>query len=126
LIVVDYLQLIEAPGRDPRERVGHAANALRILAKDTGIPVLALSQLRRPNSVNDRPSMIDLRESGEIEAHANTVLLLYQPLAGDGEPAGNDEIIVGKQRNGPMGPVPVLFDRRTLRFLPRRTGRQGG
>jgi replicative DNA helicase len=119
LVIVDYLQLIKAPGRDPRERVGMAANAMRLLAKDLNLPVVVLSQLRRPANLNDVPTMIDLRESGEIEAHANTVLLLYQPVNKSNQPTGEDEILIGKQRNGPLGSVPVLFDSRTLKFEER-------
>jgi replicative DNA helicase len=86
LIIVDYLQLIQAEARDIRERVGKVADALRQLAKSERIPVVLLSQLRRPQNVNDPPSMIDLKESGDIEAHAHMVLLLHCPLANDGAP----------------------------------------
>jgi len=99
--------------------VGNAANMLRQLAKDTQVPVLALSQLRRPANLNDAPSMLHLKESGDIEAHAHTVLLLYQPLSEDAQPTGKDEIIIGKQRSGPLGTVPVVFDTLTLLFKPR-------
>jgi replicative DNA helicase len=128
LIVVDYLQLLRGPEREIRERVGNAANVLRQLAKDTQVPVLALSQLRRPANLNDAPSMLHLKESGDIEAHAHTVLLLYQPLGEDARPTGQDEIIIGKQRSGPLGTVPVVFDTRTLIFKPRSfaTGRDTG
>jgi replicative DNA helicase len=120
LIVVDYLQLLQGPEREIRERVGNAANTLRQLAKDTGVPVLALSQLRRPPNLNDRPNMTHLKESGDIECHAHTVLLLYSPLKVDtARPTGEDEIIIGKQRNGPLGTLPVVFDTRTLVFKPR-------
>ena len=65
--------------------------------------------------------MIDFKETGDIEAHANTGLLLYQPMADDGQPVGDDEIIIGKQRNGPLGSIPVVFDRKTLTFRDRLT-----
>ena len=120
LIVVDYLQLLRGPEREIRERVSNAANQLRQLAKETQVPVLALSQLRRPANLNDRPTMIDLKESGDIEAHAHTVLLLYQPMDNT-PPKRLDEIIIGKQRNGPLGTVPVVFDTRTLVFKERTT-----
>ena len=65
LIVVDYLRLVEAPGRELRERVGHVANALRELAKSERIGVVLLSQLRRPDGgMNTKPTMLDLKESG--------------------------------------------------------------
>lgn len=107
LVIVDYLQLIRSDGRDRRERVGEATDRLRALAKQTGTPILALSQLRRPEHIDDRPTMIDLKESGDIEAHSHVVLLLYMPT--DPEEQGNDEIIVGKQREGPTGKVDVKF-----------------
>lgn len=126
LLIVDYLQLIKGVGRELRERVGDAANVLRQLAKDTGCPVLALSQLRRPGNLNDRPTMIELKESGDIEAHSHVVLLLYTPMGEDGNPSGEDEIIIGKQRNGPLGTLPVFMDTRTLTFRPRETGGLNG
>lgn len=122
LVIVDYLQLLRGTAKEIRERVGQSANSLRQLAKETGVPVLALSQLRRPGDLNNRPTMIDLKESGDIEAHAHTVLLLYMPTGQDGQPIGEDEIIIGKQRNGPIGSVPVYFDKRTLSFRERMKG----
>jgi replicative DNA helicase len=120
LVIVDYLQLLNGPGKELRERVGHCANALRQLAKSTQVPVLCLSQLRRPSSgLNERPSMIELRESGEIEAHAHCVILTYQPITDKGEMTGEDELIVGKNRNGVLGSVPVTFNRYSLTFQPR-------
>jgi replicative DNA helicase len=121
LVIVDYLQLIRGAGRDRRERVGDATDALRRLAKDTGVPVMALSQLRRPEKLNDRPSMIDLKESGDIEAHAHVVLLLYGPVDDRGAPTGEDDIIIGKQREGPTGSVPVYFERSRGKFHRRET-----
>lgn len=85
------------------------ADALRQLAKTARIPVVLLSQLRRPQNVNDVPTMIDLKESGDIEAHAHVVLLLHAPTGPDGKPTGEDTIIVGKNRNGAKGPVSVVF-----------------
>jgi replicative DNA helicase len=125
LIIVDYLQLLRGQGRELRERVGAAANVLRQLAKDSRVPVLALSQLRRPQNINDVPSMIDLKESGDIEAHANTVLLLYMPIGDDKQPTGEEQVIIGKQRNGPIGSFPVYFDKRTLMFRDRMKREHG-
>jgi replicative DNA helicase len=119
LIVVDYLRLAEVSGRELRERVGEAANTLRKLAKQENVAVVGLSQLKRPENINDRPSMIDLKESGDIEAHAHTVLLLYQPQDNKGEFTREDEIIIGKQRNGPLGSEPVRFNKDLLQFEPR-------
>ncbi|SPE34463.1 putative Replicative DNA helicase [Acidobacteriia bacterium SbA2] len=120
LVIVDYLRLVEAPGRDLRERVAYVADALRQLAKMEQVSVLLLSQLRRPQGgLNDIPTMLDLKESGDIEAHAHVVLLLYMPVRDDGELTGRDEIIVGKQREGRTGPVYVTFNKKRLRFEPR-------
>ena len=121
LIIVDYLQLIQAEARDIRERVGKVADALRQLAKSERIPVVLLSQLRRPANVNDPPTMIDLKESGDIEAHAHMVLLLHCPLANDGAPSGDDQIIIGKNRNGLRGSLPVFFHKQSLRFVTRES-----
>jgi replicative DNA helicase len=119
LIVVDYLQIVRTEARDIRERVSKVADALRQLAKAERIPVVLLSQLRRPQDVNDPPTIIDLKESGDIEAHAHLVLLLHAPTTPDGKPTGEDTIIVAKNRNGAKGPVPVTFSPHKLRFCPR-------
>jgi replicative DNA helicase len=124
LIVVDYLQLVRADAREIRERVGKVADALRQLAKVERIPVVLLSQLRRPQNMNDAPTMIDLKESGDIEAHAHVVLLLHVPTGPDGKPTGEDTIIIGKNRNGSRGPVPVTFSPHKLRFYPRTLERE--
>jgi replicative DNA helicase len=119
LIVVDYLRLVKCRGKELREQVGEAANTLRKLAKQEGVAVVALSQLRRPQNINDRPSMIDLKESGDVEAHAHTVILLYQPIDGEGSFTHADELIIGKQRNGPIGTELVRFDKNSLQFTER-------
>jgi replicative DNA helicase len=79
LVIVDYAQIVLATGKDPRERVGNAANRLRRFAKDHHIAVLLLSQLARPegSNLNHRPTMLDLKESGELKACAHTIILHY-------------------------------------------------
>jgi replicative DNA helicase len=120
LIVVDYLQLVRCDSaRDIRERVGKVADALRQLAKSGQIPIVLLSQLRRPQNVNDPPTLIDLKESGDIEAHAHVVFLLHVPTGPDGNPTGEDTLIVAKNRNGARGPVPLTFSPHKLQFFPR-------
>jgi replicative DNA helicase len=119
LIVVDYLQLVSADGRDLRERIGNVTNGLRLLAKAEHVPIVALSQLRRPQNVNDEPTLIELKESGDIEAHAHVVLLIHSPIAADGSPSGEDRIIIAKDRNGPRGAINVYFKREKLRFYSR-------
>jgi replicative DNA helicase len=126
LIVVDYLQLVRADARDIRERVGKVADGLRQLAKAERVAVVLLSQLRRPLNVNDVPTIIQLKESGDIECHAHVVLLLHSPIAPDGRPTGEDSIIIGKNRNGFKGSVPVMFSTDKLRFYPRTTAPEPG
>jgi hypothetical protein len=99
--------------------MGNAANVLRALAKETRVPVVLLSQLRRPQDINTRPTMLDFKESGDIEAHVNTALLLYMPVGEDGKFFGEEEIIIGKQRWGAIGSVPVYYDTRSLSFRDR-------
>lgn len=120
LVVVDYIRLINAPGRELREQVGNVTDALRQLAKTEQVGVVALSQLARPRdrNPNSRPSMLGLKESGDIEAHAHVVLLIHMPMK-QGEPTGEDEIIIGKNRHGPMGAIEVSFNRETLSFRSR-------
>ena len=121
LFVVDYLRLVEGPGRDLRERISYVADSLRQLAKTERIGVVLLSQLRRPESgINSRPSMLDLKESGDIEAHSHVVLLPYLPVADDGKPVPEEQLlIIGKNRNGGIGSLPVYFDEKRLQFVPR-------
>ena len=112
---------MEAPGKELREQVSAASNALRRIPKSEGVPVVALSQLSRPRDRNEngRPSMVDLKESGAIEAHAHVVLLLYRPKNEQGEWTGEDEIIIAKQREGLVGWEPVVLDSKRLRFVER-------
>ena len=104
--------------------MGNVAEGLRQLAKSENISVLALSQLSRPkdDKINSRPNLLQLKESGDVEASAHTVLLIYMPIRNDA-PIGEDEIIIGKSRNGPMGSIPVFFSRENLKFFPREETR---
>ena len=121
LLVVDYLRLIRSSGRDLRQQVGNIADGLREFAKQEQVAVVLLSQLRRPDGgINSKPTMLDLKESGDIEAHAHVVLLLYMPTNEEThELTGEDELIIGKQRNGPVGSFPVYYNPRTLQFCER-------
>lgn len=120
LIVVDYLRLVQASGDQLRECVGNVAEGLRQLAKSENISVLALSQLSRPKDgdINSRPNLLQLKESGDVESSAHVVLLIYMPMRNDA-PTGEDEIVVGKNRNGPIASIPVVFSRGRLKFFPR-------
>ena len=121
LIFVDFLQLVEAEGDSRRERVAAVARGLKNLAKDLQIGVVVASQLARPQrGTAQPPSMLDLKESGDIEAAADTILLIHRPFVLSQKEADRekDEIIIGKQRNGPIGRIPVVFDEAHTRFLP--------
>ena len=122
LIVVDYLQLLQGPGRELKDRVTYASNVLRAIPKRERVPVVALSQMARPKDGNEnsRPSMIQLRETGYIEAHAHVVLLLYRPKENNNW-TGQDEIIIAKQREGMVGMQPVVLHRDYVRFQERTT-----
>lgn len=120
LVVVDYIRLLQASGKDVREKVSNIAFGLALLAKEEAISILALSQLSRGGDLNRIPDMTDLKESGDLEASAHVVLLLYRPYDKDkGGFTGEDSIIVGKAREGPTPGVPCWYDDRTLQFKPR-------
>lgn len=117
LIVVDYLQLIEPEDRKVNryEQVGASARRLKFLAKELGCPVVCLAQVGRAAEDRARPRLSDLRESGDIEAHADVVMLLHRP--GDWEDSnGQIECIVGKNRDGRTGIVDLIFLRHCMRF----------
>lgn len=128
LTVVDYVQLISATAQNERERITKVSNALRILAKETRVPVLAISQLARPRDgdENARPNKHSLKESGSLENDSHTIVLIYRPKEHNGEHRGEDELIIAKQRNGMTGSEPVYFDPRTLTFKPRYLGGSAG
>jgi replicative DNA helicase len=120
LVIVDYLQLMEPPPAESRQQqVAEISRALKGLARELGVPVLALSQLNRaPEAREDhRPRLADLRESGAIEQDADVVLLLHRDDAYDpNDHPGVAEMEIAKQRNGPTGKVRLTFLRECLRF----------
>ncbi len=126
LIVVDYLQLM-SPNRGRENRaseVSEISQGLKALGRELNVPLLAVAQLsRRVEQEQRRPRMSDLRESGAIEQDADVVMLLHRPhdvSDGTDETAGSEaDIIVAKQRNGPTGLVPLIFQKRYLRFESR-------
>jgi replicative DNA helicase len=116
LLVIDYLQLIEPDNRrDPRhEQVAQISRRLKLLARELKVPVVVMAQLNRESEhrTDRRPRLADLRESGSIEADADVVLLLHRP-----DPHKPDlEVIVAKNRNGPVGEVVLRHDRKTGRI----------
>lgn len=142
LIIVDYLQLmagsIQARGQNRTQEVTEITVGLKALAKELGVPIIALSQLSRAveQRADKRPQLSDLRESGSIEQDADVVLFVFReeyylererPPAGDldaqaiwdarmRETAGKAEVIIGKQRHGPVGIVPTAFNGALTQF----------
>jgi len=125
LLVVDYLQLMRGRGSyDSRQQeISDISRSLKELAKELQIPVLALSQLSRApeqRSGDHRPQLSDLRESGAIEQDADVVMFLFrEELYKRDDPTieGKAELIIGKQRNGPVGTVHLNFIRKFTRFV---------
>ena len=128
LIVIDYLQLIQGSGRtNSREQeIAEISRSLKILAKEIDVPVIALSQLSRaPEARTDhRPMLQDLRESGSIEQDADMVMFIYRddyynPQA---EQTNIAEIIIAKNRSGPVGTIPLLWMPNFTRFENKYNG----
>jgi replicative DNA helicase len=121
-IMVDYLQLLSPTDpKVPREQqVAEASRGLKSLAKELDVPVLVLSQLNRSSEKENRtPKLADLRESGSIEQDADVVLMLARPKDADEKfqvAADSAELIVAKQRNGPVGELKLTFLRDITRF----------
>ncbi len=108
LIIVDYLQIVNCDSNDNRAvAIGRVSTALKELAKDLNVPVIALSQLNRNSESREdgMPQMSDLKESGQIEQDADVVLLIHR----DRETPNTAKLIIAKNRNGPTGEIDVNF-----------------
>lgn len=122
LIVIDYLQLMQIPGfREGRVgEITEISRTLKALAKELNVPVLALSQLNRSleQRTDKRPQMSDLRESGAIEQDADVIVFIYRDEVyhEDSPDKGIAEIIIAKQRNGPIGKIKLTFLGQYTRF----------
>ena len=123
LIVVDYLQLMQLPlsTENRVNQISEISRSLKSLAKELNVPVIAISQLNRAvdQRPTKRPIMSDLRDSGAIEQDADVILFVYREEVYDPEKEGVEgkaEIIIGKQRNGPIGTVKLTFLKEFTRF----------
>lgn len=121
LIVIDYLQLMQGEGSTRNEDLGGITRALKLLARDLKCPIILLSQLSRKveERTNKRPILSDLRESGAIEQDADVVLMVYRDeyYHPDSPFTGLAEILIRKQRMGPLGEVFLTFQGQHSRFL---------
>jgi replicative DNA helicase len=123
-IMIDYMQLMDNPGVESRQQqISEISRAIKAVAREINVPVIALSQLNRSSESRDghRPRMSDLRESGSIEQDADVIALLhredyYHLQDPDFQPDNIAEVIIAKQRNGPTGTVKLFFDNKSTRF----------
>jgi replicative DNA helicase len=123
IIMVDYLQLMHVRGSESRnQEISQISRGLKGIAKELNVPLISLSQLsRRPEqrTGDHRPQLADLRESGSIEQDADLVMFIYRDEVYDKETEdkGIAEIIIGKQRNGPIGDFKLVFRNDITKFL---------
>jgi replicative DNA helicase len=123
MVVIDYIQLMSSGKKveSRQQEVSEFSRALKLLSKELGVPVVALSQLnRQPEQTKDkRPELSHLRESGSLEQDADVVILLHREglFEKDHPRAGEADLILAKQRNGPTGTVTVAFQGQYSRFV---------
>jgi replicative DNA helicase len=121
LVIIDYLQLLKShKSYDSRvQEITEISRSLKELARELNVPILAISQLSRApeQRISQIPRLSDLRESGSIEQDADVVLFIHRPKeAGQIAPSNQADIIIAKQRNGPLGVVTLYFDPETTAF----------
>ena len=126
MVIIDYLQLMSGHARaqSREQEISHISRGLKAMAKELDVPVLALSQLSRAveSRTDRRPQLSDLRESGSLEQDADVVMFIYRPemydlKSPDGESLeGLAQIIIGKQRNGPVGSVDLMWNKESATY----------
>lgn len=126
MVVIDYLQLMSGHSRaqSREQEISHISRSLKAMAKELDVPVLALSQLSRAveSRTDRRPQLSDLRESGSLEQDADVVMFIYRPEMYDLKSPDGDslegfaEIIIGKQRNGPVGSVDLMWNKESATY----------
>jgi replicative DNA helicase len=122
LVVIDYLQLMQGRARaeNRQQEIAEISRSLKALAKELAVPVVALSQLSRAVEVRGEssPRLSDLRESGALEQDADVIMFLHRPGASRDDPGEENvtELRIGKQRNGPLGVIPLVFKAEYTRF----------
>lgn len=123
MIIIDYIQLMRGRGKfdNRQQEIGTISRGLKAVGKELKVPVIALAQLSRameagPGKKARRPQLHDLRESGDLENDADVVIFIYRPEPKDDEPVDQAELIIGKQRNGPVGTVKVGWDANCVTF----------
>lgn len=122
LVIIDYLQLMQNSRLKIENRVqelSQITRSLKIIAREFNVPIIALSQLSRnvENRIEKKPVLSDLRESGSIEQDADLVLMLYKKDSSvDSKKTNQIELIIAKQRNGPIGSIQLNFDQRSNKF----------
>lgn len=126
LIAVDYVQIVSTPDEKEYDRVTRVANGLMHLARATKVPVIALSQLSRPDGKKEPrnviPTLAQLRSSGQVEQNANIVLFTFHPIEENSQQeSGEDLIVIGKQRAGVTGRIPAYYNPRSLKWEYRET-----
>ena len=129
LVIIDYLQLMQSSDIKNKNRVqelSQITRALKILAREFHIPIIALSQLSRnvDNRMDQKPILSDLRESGSIEQDADLVLMLYRKKLvpfNSKEMSSSTELIIAKHRNGPIGTIPLMFRENQTKFFEEKS-----
>lgn len=119
VVFIDYLQLIETEGKSRYEKVSEASKRLKQLAKEENITVVALAQVRREDKSNTKPTLSDLKESGQIEQDADVVLFPFRPQYYQeerDEVEMDAELLIAKNRHGQCAAIPIMFEGRYTRY----------